>query len=78
MTIDFTVAIPTYNGETRLPEVLDQVRKQVDTESLQWEVIVIDNNSTDNTAKVVRKYQADWPGGCPLRYYFEAQQGAGF
>ena len=78
MTIDFTVAIPTYNGETRLPEVLNQLRNQVGTESIQWEVIVVDNNSTDNTAKVVRKYQADWPAGCPLRYYFEPQQGAGF
>ncbi|MCP2730021.1 hormogonium polysaccharide biosynthesis glycosyltransferase HpsE, partial [Limnofasciculus baicalensis] len=75
---DFTVAIPTYNGENRLPEVLDRLRNQVGTESIQWEIIVIDNNSTDNTAKVVRKYQSDWPSEYPLRYYFEPQQGAGF
>lgn len=78
MTIDFTVAIPTYNGENRLPEVLKHLRNQIGTSSIQWEVIVIDNNSTDQTAKVVRKYQAEWPAEYPLRYYFEPEQGAGF
>jgi glycosyltransferase involved in cell wall biosynthesis len=73
--IDFTVAIPTYNGETRLPEVLDKLLAQINTETFDWEVIVIDNNSTDNTAKIVQNYQANWP---QLRYFQEQKQGAGF
>ncbi len=76
--ISFTVAICTYNGENRLPEVLDRLRTQVGTENLSWEVIVIDNNSTDNTAKIVQEYQKNWSQTHPLLYYFETQQGAGF
>ncbi len=78
MSLNFTVAIPTYNGEKRLPEVLERLRSQLHTEAFSWEVIVVDNNSTDNTAKVVRTYQADWPQAYPLRYCFERQQGAAF
>ncbi len=76
--IDITVAIPTYNGENRLPEVLDRLKAQINTESIRWEVIVVDNNSTDNTAKIVRQYQQDWPQAYPLKYYFAPEQGAAF
>ncbi|MFB2937268.1 hormogonium polysaccharide biosynthesis glycosyltransferase HpsE [Aerosakkonemataceae cyanobacterium BLCC-F154] len=75
---DFTVAIPTYNGAHRLPEVLDKLRSQINTENFSWEIIVIDNNSTDNTAKVVEEYQKNWSENYLLRYCQEQQQGAGF
>ncbi|MFN6485478.1 MULTISPECIES: hormogonium polysaccharide biosynthesis glycosyltransferase HpsE [unclassified Nostoc] len=75
---DFTVAICTYNGEKRLPEVLELLRTQVNIQSLRWEVIVIDNNSTDNTAKIVQEYQANWSATNRLIYCFEPQQGAAF
>lgn len=78
MSIDLTVAVPTYNGEKRLPEVLDRLRSQIQTEHFRWEVIVVDNNSTDKTAKVIRDYQANWPSASPLRYCLETKQGAGF
>ena len=76
--IDFTVAIPTYNGENRLPEVLERLRSQVNTECFSWEIIIIDNNSKDNTAKVIQKYQVNWQESYPLKYFFETQQGAAF
>ncbi|HEY9653252.1 MAG TPA: hormogonium polysaccharide biosynthesis glycosyltransferase HpsE [Coleofasciculaceae cyanobacterium] len=86
MIVDLTVAIPTYNGAGRLPEVLEQLRiacedalqASTHTEQFIWEVLVIDNNSTDDTAKVVQAYQADWPKDYPLRYCFEPKQGAAF
>ncbi len=82
MGIDLTVAIPTYNGEKRLPEVLEQLRVSFQSatlaENFSWEIIVVNNNSTDDTAKVVQAYQTNWPEQYPLRYYFEPQQGAAF
>jgi glycosyltransferase involved in cell wall biosynthesis len=75
-TPDFTIAIPTYNGEHRLPLVLDCLRQQVGLDAYTWEVWVIDNNSTDHTREVVRHYQQDFP--CPLHYGLESRQGAGF
>lgn len=78
MCIAFTVAIPTYNGETRLPKVLERLRSQVGTEDISWEILIVDNNSSDNTAKVVEDYQANWLESVPLRYSFEPEQGAAF
>jgi glycosyltransferase involved in cell wall biosynthesis len=75
---DFTVVIATYNGAQRIGEVLKRLRCQIDVQDLAWEIIVVDNNSTDNTAEVVRRYQANWPKETPLRYEFEARQGAGY
>jgi glycosyltransferase involved in cell wall biosynthesis len=76
--LDFTVAIPTYNGASRLPELLERLRNQLDTENFYWEIIVVDNNSTDNTAKLVQSYQENWQCPYPLKYCFEAKQGAAY
>ncbi|MBW4650606.1 MAG: hormogonium polysaccharide biosynthesis glycosyltransferase HpsE [Kastovskya adunca ATA6-11-RM4] len=78
MPVDFTVAIPTYNGEQRLPAILERLRSQTGIDCLNWEIIIIDNNSKDATAKVIQEYQANWHHPYPLRYGFEAQQGAAF
>ena len=74
--IDFTVAIPTFNGAQRLPLVLDRLKQQQGVDRLKWEVIVMDNNSTDDPFKVVQSYQSNFP--VPLLYYFEQKQGAAF
>jgi len=78
MSIDFTVAIPTYNGETRLPKLIERLRSQTGIEHLSWEILVVDNNSSDQTAKVIQEYQANWQEVCPLRYCLETEQGAAF
>lgn len=78
MNVDLTVAIPTYNGESRLPELLERLRNQLNTQHFSWEIIVVDNNSTDNTAKLVQTYQASWQCPYPLKYCFEARQGAAY
>lgn len=74
----FTVAIPTYNGEFRLPGLLHRLENQVDTEGISWEIIVVDNNSQDHTAEFIRNLQANWQHPYPLRYFFEAEQGAAY
>ncbi|NEO58622.1 MAG: glycosyltransferase family 2 protein [Okeania sp. SIO3B5] len=78
MMLDFTVAIPTYNGANRLPLVLDKLRSQINTENISWEVIIVDNNSSDNITEVIENFQAKWPENIPLRYCFEAEQGLAF
>lgn len=78
MHLDFTVIIPTYSGAARIGAVLERLRCQISTSQIAWEVIVIDNNSSDTTADVVRQYQQQWPQHIPLRYEFEPKQGAGY
>lgn len=75
---DFSVVIVTYNGADRIGAVLERLRCQIGLNDIVWEVIVVDNNSCDRTAAVVRQYQTTWPKNIPLRYEFEPQQGAGF
>ncbi|MBD2771459.1 hormogonium polysaccharide biosynthesis glycosyltransferase HpsE [Iningainema tapete] len=76
--LDFTIAIPTFNGENRLPKLLERLRAQIGVEHLKWEIIIVDNNSTDKTAEVVRNYQTSFDNDCPLRYFLETEQGAAF
>ena len=76
--LDITVAIPTYNGAKRIPQLLERLKAQTKVDGLQWEVLIVDNNSQDNTAEIVQQYQSHWLPEVPLRYYFEARQGAAF
>ncbi len=73
--IDFTVAICTYNGEHRLAQVLDRLKAQVNVEAIAWEVLVVDNNSTDKTAEIVQAYQMNWRHDGSLVYCHESKQG---
>lgn len=77
-TLDFTVAIPTYNGAKTLPLVLEKLKSQITSANLAWEVLVIDNNSTDETAQVVQTFQENWPSPAALRYCFETRQGLAY
>ncbi len=76
--MDLSVVIPTYNGAERLPTVLSYLRDQVIPNNLQWEVIIVDNNSQDETAAIALQAQSSWRSDVPLRYVFEPQQGLAF
>ena len=41
-------------------------------------MIVVDNNSQDETEKVIREYQKNWYQEITLRYFTEEKEGAGF
>jgi len=77
-SLDFTVVICTYNGAQRLPAVLACLQQQVTPAQLRWEILIIDNNSSDHTASLVHSYQHTWQGPGSIRYGFEPQQGASF
>ena len=51
-----SVVIPAYNEELLLPKLLQSLQKQ--TFSLPYEVIVVDNNSTDKTASIAKAFGA--------------------
>lgn len=67
-----SVIIPTYNRAKTLRVTLQSLIEQ-DFDRAQYEILVIDNNSTDQTATVVRELQARSP--VPLRYLHEARAG---
>ncbi len=69
-----SVVICCHNSAERLPATLEHLRLQVVPERIQWEVLVIDNASTDATAQVAHKC---WPAGSPaaLRVIHEPRLG---
>ncbi|BAU11922.1 glycosyl transferase family protein [Leptolyngbya sp. NIES-3755] len=69
--MDLSVVICTYNGEARIGKVLDCLRSQCQTDSIAWEVLVVDNNSRDNTKQVISTYPE-------VRYIFEVEQGVAY
>jgi glucosyl-dolichyl phosphate glucuronosyltransferase len=68
-----TVILCTFNRCQSLPKALDSVAAQVLPESVIWEVIVVDNNSSDQTRVVAEDYCRRYPGR--FRYLCEPQQG---
>jgi len=76
--LDLTVVICTYNGASRLANVLDRLLAQEKTENLTWEIIVVDNNSTDTTADIIREYQDRSSEIVPLKSCFEPRQGLAY
>lgn len=54
-----SVVICTYNGAARLPDTLARLAKQEFTRPIRWEVIVIDNASTDNTPQIALKQRKE-------------------
>lgn len=55
MTLLLSICIPTYNGETVLPETLDSILGQI-LDGV--EVIVCDDGSSDRTLEIAQRYQA--------------------
>jgi GT2 family glycosyltransferase len=68
---DVSVVLSTYNRADRLPSALDALLSQIG--DVAYEVIVVDNNSTDATRTVVEHAAAGSDGR--LRYVFEPRQG---
>jgi len=66
-----TYAICSYNRAGRLPPLIAALRAQ--SSPLPWEILVIDNNSSDETPAVLREL-ASLPG-VPLRHVREPLQG---
>jgi glycosyltransferase involved in cell wall biosynthesis len=70
---DVSVIVPTYNRSAQLRRTLGSVLGQHTTR--QYEVIVVDNNSTDDTRTEVERSIA---GGARVRYVLERNQGVSY
>jgi glycosyltransferase involved in cell wall biosynthesis len=51
-----SIIIPAYNEENRLPGTLEQVFRFMEAQAFPYEVIVVENGSTDRTFEIAREY----------------------
>jgi Glycosyltransferases involved in cell wall biogenesis len=72
---DVSVNICTYNRQQLLQTALESVLSQ-QADGLRYEVVVVDNNSTDDTRQLIQSFIAR--GATNLQYVFEARQGLSY
>jgi glycosyltransferase involved in cell wall biosynthesis len=71
-----TVILCTHNRCRSLAKALDSVAASQLSASTDWEVLVVDNNSSDQTREVVETHCRRYPGR--FRYVFEPQPGKSY
>lgn len=54
MTVDYSIIVPAYNEEALLAATLGQLKVAMASQTLAGELIVVDNNSTDQTTEIAR------------------------
>ncbi len=69
-----SVVICTWNRATLLDETLTGMQQLRIPEGIEWELLVVDNNSTDHTRKVIAAHS----GLLPIRSLFEQRVGKSF
>lgn len=73
-----SIVVCTHNGATRLPETIRHIASQKVPAHIQWEFIVVDNASTDNTTKVCYEEWAKYTCAAPLIIVKEPQAGLSY
>jgi len=71
-----TVILCTFNQCQILAKALDSVARSTLPDAVDWDVLVVDNNSSDLTPDVVRSYCQKYPGR--FRYLFEPRPGKSY
>ena len=52
-----TIFTPTYNREHTLPRLYESLKRQT---NMNFEWLVINDGSTDDTVSLLKQWQADW------------------
>ena len=68
MQLTFSIICPVYNREYLLQKAIESVINQM---YIDWELIIVDDGSVDNTKVVVEKYLSD----NRIKYFYQRNQG---
>lgn len=71
-----SVIIPAYNEAKRIPDTLKKIREYLVKQDYDFEVIVVDDGSRDETAKIVKYLVRNWSGFRIISY--NPNRGKGF
>jgi glycosyltransferase involved in cell wall biosynthesis len=59
--LQYSIIIPAFNESVRISQTLERVRAFAHSQSWEWEGIVVDDGSTDDTATIVRGFMQQDP-----------------
>jgi glucosyl-dolichyl phosphate glucuronosyltransferase len=71
-----SVILSTFNRCQYLRGALESVARSEFSEAVEWEVLIVDNNSSDQTPEVAKEFVVRYPGR--FRYLFEPRQGKSY
>jgi glycosyltransferase involved in cell wall biosynthesis len=71
--MELSIILCTYNRSNVLIRTLKSLQSQELPENFAWEVVVVDNNSTDDTPQRIREFAEN--SKLPIRYLKEEKQG---
>ena len=74
LTLKFSIIVCTHNRAISLMRLLDSLKQALQHVRGDAELIVVDNNSSDDTRCVIEAFQCD----VPVVYQFEPRQGKGY
>ncbi len=57
----FALVVPTLNEAANIVTVLDRAREALSQLPLAWEILIVDDDSTDGTSEIVRRYSGAHP-----------------
>lgn len=85
--MDLSIVVPAYNEDESLHELIKEIREVVDKEKYSWEIIFVDDGSTDKTWEVITelngkhkevrgiKFQRNYGKAAALHTGFQATRG---
>jgi glycosyltransferase involved in cell wall biosynthesis len=59
--MDLSLVIPLYNEEANLPALFDAIRQALSDAGKSWEVVFVDDGSTDSSLDILRKLATEEP-----------------
>lgn len=74
--MNITIVLCTHNRCQSLAKALESVASSIVSDSIKWNILVVDNNSNDRTRSVVEDYCHRFPER--FQYQFESRQGKSF
>lgn len=66
--MDISLVVPLFNEEESLPELVAWIKKVMDANGYSYEIILVDDGSSDDSWKVVRTLQAENPNIRGLKF----------
>lgn len=57
-----SIVIPAQNEENGVGETISAIAEKLESESIPFEIVVVDDHSSDGTAAVVSTFGGRWPG----------------